>query len=139
MELIKDERGITLSQVKYAKKILEKYRMDDCRPTSTPLELKKNKKESKVNTPTKKREKFPYREAVGSLQHLACKTRPDLAFAVNYVNRFVEKPSNEDINNVRRIFRYLKGNTELGLYYSSGNHIRPTVTQIMQVLVPLEK
>ena len=46
------------------------------------------------------------------------------AFLDGFVNGFVENPSNEDIINVNRIFRYLKGLIELGLHYSSGDHIQ---------------
>lgn len=123
MEITKTDDGLTLTQITYAKKVLEKYGMENCRPVDTPIELKKNKKIPNFNTKAKDRPKLPYREIVGSLQHLACKTRPDLAFAVNYVNRSVENPTNEDKNNVIRILKYLKGHIELGIHYSSEDHI----------------
>jgi len=124
MEITQTNDGLILSQVTYARKVLEKYKMEDCRPMDTPIELNKNKKKQNYTEIGKKRTKFPYREAIGSLQHLACKTRPDLAFAVNYANRFVENPSHDDINNVRTILRYLKGHLELGLHYKSEDHIQ---------------
>lgn len=53
--------------------------------------------------------KIPYQEAVGSLLYLAQATRPDIAFAVNYVSRFNHKHSNVHWAAVKRIFRYLQG------------------------------
>lgn len=124
VEITITDKGYTLSQVAYAKKVLEKYGMEDCRPADVPIELNKKKKENKQISIGKKRTKFPYREIIGSLQHLACKTRPDLAFAVNFANRSVENPTQYDIVNVITILRYLKGHIDLGLHYSSEDHIQ---------------
>lgn len=82
---------------------------------STPLEAQLNSEES----PTVTKENFPYREAIGSLQHLSCKTRPDITFAVNYVSRSMENPTVNDVKNVKRILRYLIGTTESGIHFSS--------------------
>ena len=99
------------------KKVLEKYNTIDCRPAPTPLEPKGNQTpEPKTNST------FPYREVLGSLQYLACKTRPDIAFAVNYANRYVENPTNQNINDVKRILKYLRGTINTGICYCPTNH-----------------
>ncbi|GJQ69462.1 hypothetical protein Trydic_g14423 [Trypoxylus dichotomus] len=64
--------------------------------------------------------RFPYREVVGSLLYASCKTRPDLAYAVNYESRFVENPKKLDVTNVKRTLRYLNGSTSGGIKYVSG-------------------
>lgn len=46
-----------------------------------------------------------YREIIGKLQYLSCKTRTDPTRAVNFVSRFVENPTSEDVKNVKRILR----------------------------------
>lgn len=61
--------------------------------------------------------KFPYREAVGSLLYLSCKTRPDLGFAVNYESRFTEDPKKRDYKNVKRTLRYIQDSKNYGLFY----------------------
>jgi hypothetical protein len=119
MEIEQSDDGITLSQTKYANKVLQKYGMSDCRPVATPLEPQNQNETSKVKP--KQQTQFPYREAVGSLQYLSCKTRPDLAYAVNYANRFVENPTDLDVQNVKRILRYLKGTLETGIKFSTGD------------------
>lgn len=60
----------------------------------------------------------PYREAVGSLIYLSVATRPDITFAVNLVNRYLEEPKKIHWKAVKRILKYLKGTTNHGLRFS---------------------
>lgn len=83
--------GITLSQSSYALKILEAAGMLDCNSCATPMEarLKLSKKmEEEVVNPT------AYRSLIGSLRYLV-NTRPDIAYAVGVVSRYLEAPSNQ--------------------------------------------
>lgn len=73
----------------------------------------------KTEENAKEKGKFPYREAGGSLLYLACKTRPDLNYAVNYESRSVNDPKRQDIVNVKRTLRYLNCNKKNGIFYSS--------------------
>jgi hypothetical protein len=57
-----------------------------------------------------------YRRLVGSLRYLA-HTRPDLAFSVGYVSRFMQRPITEHQHAVKRIIRYVAGTLNHGLYY----------------------
>lgn len=60
-----------------------------------------------------------YQSAVGSLLYMSTSTRPDIAFAVGNVARFSANPTRLHWTGVKRIFRYLKGTSDMGLYYSS--------------------
>ena len=57
-----------------------------------------------------------YRRIVGSLRYLV-HTRPDLAFAVGYVSRFMQRPTAEHLQAVKRILRYVAGTSDYGLHY----------------------
>jgi hypothetical protein len=57
-----------------------------------------------------------YRRLVGSLRYLA-HTRPDLAFSVGYVSRFMQRPTMEHQQVVKRIIYYVTGTLDHGLYY----------------------
>jgi hypothetical protein len=57
-----------------------------------------------------------YRHLVGSLRYLA-HTRPDLTFSVGYVSRFMQRPTTEHQQAVKRIIRYVVGTLDHGLYY----------------------
>jgi hypothetical protein len=57
-----------------------------------------------------------YRRLVGSLRYLA-HTRPDLVFSVGYVSRFMQRPTTEHQQAVKRIIRYVAGTLEHALHY----------------------
>lgn len=61
--------------------------------------------------------RVPYASAVGSLMYAMVCTRPDLAHAVSVVSRFMGDPGKEHWQAVKRIFRYLKGTSDVGLIY----------------------
>ena len=89
--------------------------MSECKSVSIPI-AEKGEPE-KVN-PKNAEPKFPYREAIGSLLYLTCKTRPDMTYAVNVESRSMENPTQRDVQNVNRTLRYLKGSQDSGICFS---------------------
>ncbi|GJW30254.1 retrovirus-related pol polyprotein from transposon TNT 1-94 [Tanacetum coccineum] len=57
-----------------------------------------------------------YRSMIGSLMYLTT-SRPDIMFAVCACARFQVTPKTSHIHAMKRIFRYLKGQPKLGLWY----------------------
>jgi hypothetical protein len=53
-----------------------------------------------------------YRSIIGGLRYLT-HTRPDIAFAVGYVSRFIEDPREDHWTAVKRLLRYVKGTLDL--------------------------
>ncbi|GJZ08299.1 hypothetical protein Tco_0542582 [Tanacetum coccineum] len=53
---------------------------------------------------------------IGSLTYLTS-ARPDLVFTVCMCARYQEKPTKKHLHAVKRIFRYLKGTIDMGLWY----------------------
>lgn len=113
LEISKDEDGIIVHQKSYIKKILNKFGMIDCREVSTPILDNQDYNNLKDETTN-----YPYREAVGALMYLATSTRPDIAYAVSVVSRCLEKPTEQDVIKVKRIFRYLKGTQDKVIRYN---------------------
>ncbi|GKB95451.1 copia protein [Tanacetum coccineum] len=58
-----------------------------------------------------------YCSMIGSLMYLTS-SRPDLIYAVCLCARYQAKPIEKHLNAVKRIFRYLKGAINMGLWYS---------------------
>ena len=88
IEVRQGKEELTLGQSAYASKLLERSGMVECKPCVTPMEerlkLTKDSTAAKVDATL-------YRSIVGGLRYLV-HTRPDIAFAVGYVSRFMEDP-----------------------------------------------
>lgn len=83
----------------------------------------KNRNLNKDKILKKNKVEVPYTEAIGSLLYVANVKKPNISFAVNYLSRKQSNPAEEDWTDVKRIFKYLRGTTNLGLTYKgkSGN------------------
>ena len=60
----------------------------------------------------------PYLSAIGALMYLANCTRPDIAFSVNLLARYSSAPTLRHWNGVKHLLRYLRGTSDMGLFYS---------------------
>ena len=89
--------------------------MEDCKPVSTPMitrcNLSTNDDSPTVNQPE-------YRSMIGSLLYLTG-TRPDIMHAIGIVGRFQANPRESHLQDVKRIFKYLQGTQDFGLWYPS--------------------
>ncbi|GJW98619.1 hypothetical protein Tco_0180427 [Tanacetum coccineum] len=63
-----------------------------------------------------------YQGMTGSLLYLTA-SKPDIIFSVCLCARFQEAPKTSHLEAVKRIFRYIKGTTHLGLWYPKGTGI----------------
>lgn len=104
---------LKMSQERFVKKVLDRFGMQDCKSRETPCEPKLVYTENagKMQEPRK------YREAVGSFIYLSTCTRPDISFVVSKLSQHFAEPTVEHWNTVKRVFRYLKGTMEKGLYF----------------------
>nr|GEX68878.1 uncharacterized mitochondrial protein AtMg00810-like [Tanacetum cinerariifolium] len=107
------EDGIFISQDKYVAEILKKFDFLNVKTTSTPIETQKPlvKDEEAADVDV-----HLYRSMIGSLMYLTA-SRPDIMFAVCACSKFQVTPKTSHLQAVKRIFRYLKGQPKLGLWY----------------------
>ncbi|GJT63947.1 uncharacterized mitochondrial protein-like protein, partial [Tanacetum coccineum] len=105
--------GIFISQDKYVDEILKKFRFTEVKTASTPMEtqkpLLKDENGEEVDV-------YMYRSMIGSLMYLTS-SRPDIMFVVRACARYQVNPKVSHLHAVKRIFRYLKGQPKLGLWY----------------------
>ncbi|GKE08052.1 putative ribonuclease H-like domain-containing protein [Tanacetum coccineum] len=105
--------GIFISQDKYVAKILKKFRFTEVKTISTPMETQKPLLKDEDG---KEVDVHMYRSMIGSLMYLTS-SRPDIMFAVCACARYQVNPKVSHLYAVKRIFRYLKGQPKLGLWY----------------------
>ncbi|CAA0839612.1 cysteine-rich RLK (RECEPTOR-like protein kinase) 8 [Striga hermonthica] len=113
IEVKQGRDSIILCQRAYAGKLLERSGMADCKSCATPMEERlKLMKASIVG----KVDATLYRSIVGGLRYLV-HTRPDIAFAVGYVSRFMEDPREDHWAAVKRLLRYVKETVDQGIIF----------------------
>ncbi|GJX97990.1 putative ribonuclease H-like domain-containing protein, partial [Tanacetum coccineum] len=106
--------GIFISHDKYVAEILKKFNYTDVKSASTLVDLEKPLVKDRDADDV---DVHLYRSMIGSLMYLTA-SRPDIMFAVCACARFQVTPKTSHLLAVKRIFRYLKGNPTLGLWYS---------------------
>ncbi|KAJ9544026.1 hypothetical protein OSB04_023733 [Centaurea solstitialis] len=105
--------GIFINQSKYVASMLQKFGMTDAKPASTPMETHKH---LTADVEGEEVDVHHYRSMIGSLMYLTA-SRPDIMFAVCVCARFQVRPKESHLHAVKRIFKYLKGQPRLGLWY----------------------
>ncbi|GJY71518.1 hypothetical protein Tco_0475221 [Tanacetum coccineum] len=113
LQVQQKQDGIFISQDKYVAEILKKFDFATVKTASTPIEtnkaLVKDKEAEAIYV-------HLYRSMIGSLMYLTA-SRPDIMFVVCACARFQVTPKTSHLHVVKRIFRYLKGQSKLGLWY----------------------
>ena len=56
--------------------------------------------------------------------YLANCTRPNIAFFVNLLARYSSTPTKRHWNGIKHILRYLRGTSDMGLYYSKKSKLQ---------------
>ncbi|KAI3728691.1 hypothetical protein L6452_17332 [Arctium lappa] len=113
LQVKQQKDGIFIIQSKYVKDILDKHGLSDSKPTSTPMETHK---QITADLEGEDVDVHLYRSMIGSLMYLTA-SRPDIMFLVCVCARFQVKPKQSHLQVVKRIFRYLRGQPRLGLWY----------------------
>nr|GEY08256.1 hypothetical protein [Tanacetum cinerariifolium] len=105
--------GIFIHQDKYVQEIVYKFDLGNVRIATTPYESPKPKSKSESDSPVNV---HLYRSMIGSLMYLTA-SRPDIIFAVSACSRHQGTPTTFNLEAVKKIFKYLKGQPKLGLWY----------------------
>nr|GEW92759.1 retrovirus-related Pol polyprotein from transposon TNT 1-94 [Tanacetum cinerariifolium] len=104
MKIVRDRgsRSLKVSQSGYVQKILNNYRVDNGKAVFVPLGALQ-----------------------GSLMYLMVCTRPDIAYVVSIVSRYLANSGKNHCEAVKWILKYLKGTADVGLVYGrdQGKHV----------------
>ncbi|KAE9587483.1 putative RNA-directed DNA polymerase [Lupinus albus] len=113
IEVVQTATGFFIGQKKYVQEVLERFNMENFNPVGSPtepgLKLSRDIDGEKVDSTY-------FKQIVGSLMYLTT-TRPDIMYAVCLISRYMERPTELHLKAAKRVFRYLKGTTDFGIFY----------------------
>ncbi|GJR87574.1 retrovirus-related pol polyprotein from transposon TNT 1-94 [Tanacetum coccineum] len=106
--------GIFINQSNYVNEILKKYGLNTCDTVGTPMDIKDKLDLDQIGTPV---DATKYRSMIGALMYLTS-SRPDIVHATCVCARYQAQPTEKHLKEVKRIFRYLRGTVNAGLWYT---------------------
>ncbi|CAH9106796.1 unnamed protein product [Cuscuta europaea] len=111
VEVIPHSDGLFLTQRQYTLHILETCKMSEAKGVMTPMTstVTISSDDNGVSVDVTQ-----YQQALGLLRYLAF-TRPDISFAVNKLSQYMQRPTQNHWQAVKRILRYLKSTLNFGL------------------------
>lgn len=116
----RNQGTIFMTQQRYLEKVLSRYGMSSAKSVNTPLggHLKLSSSQSPETEGERlDMDKYPYANVVGSIMYSMICTRPDLAYSLSMVSRFMSNPGMPHWQALKWIMRYLRSSMGLGLLY----------------------
>ena len=116
-------RNIVLRQKRHIDDLVAELKLTNADPRSVPM-LEKVQNDPPGAVFTAPDDITRYRRLVGILIHIAHYTRPDIAFAVNYLSRFNQSPTAGKLARAVDLVRYLKGTSDMGLHLGGSTELQ---------------
>jgi len=123
IEIIETSTSVILSQKEYLSDLLDEHDLLHCRTVPVPMINMNLPDATTTPDPTIQ---HTYRSIIGSLLYAANYTRPDIAFAVNMLARFMHGPTEVHLSAAKHILRYIAGTLDLHIEYQRG--VSPNIT-----------
>ena len=118
IEIVEREDCFLLKQGHYVDKVLEKFNMGDCHGVAVPLapshQISEDKEGELVDDQL-------YRSLIGCLNYVSVMTRPDLAYSLSKLSRYVGKATRMHFEAAKHVLRYLKRTRDFGLHFPKGD------------------
>nr|GEY00628.1 hypothetical protein [Tanacetum cinerariifolium] len=122
LQIYQSPCGIFINQARYTIEILHKYGMDKGQSIGTPMATKPKLDADLSGNPV---DQTDYHSKIGSLMYLTS-SRPDIVQVVYFCARYQSRLTKKHLKVVKRIFRYLRGIVNMGLWYSKGSSFELT-------------
>ncbi|KAA3487268.1 Retrovirus-related Pol polyprotein from transposon TNT 1-94 [Gossypium australe] len=116
LKVMQSNDEIYVSQKKYVREILDRFKMTNYNSINTPtevaLKLIKEGDGEKVDSTL-------YKQIVGNLMYLIA-TRPNIMYSVSLISRHIESLTKKHLLVFKRILHYLQGTKDFGIFYKKG-------------------
>nr|GEZ48707.1 uncharacterized mitochondrial protein AtMg00810-like [Tanacetum cinerariifolium] len=117
LQIHQSPRGIFISQAKYALEILHKHSMEKGQSIGTPMATKPKLDADLSGDPV---DQTDYCSKIGLRMYLIS-SRPDIVQAICFCVRYQSRPTKKHLKEVKKIFRYLRGTVNMGLWHLKGS------------------
>lgn len=120
MEIKQAEHEVFICQKKYAKKILKKFKLEECKEVSTPMNQKEKLCEEDG---ADKVDEGYFRSLIGCLMYLTA-TCPDILNVVSILSRFMHCASELHLKAAKRVIRYVKSTSDFGVKFTRSKEFK---------------
>ncbi|CAI5723456.1 unnamed protein product [Peronospora farinosa] len=132
MEIDHDRNDSTLMirQTRYIDDVVCRFNQDEAKAVVNPCES--GLKLSKIQSPAtdaeiEEMQSKPYRSLIGCMLYITTCTRPDVAYIITQLSRFLENPGQQHWKASIRVLRYLKTTRDYGIIYDgSASEVQAT-------------
>nr|GEY48297.1 hypothetical protein [Tanacetum cinerariifolium] len=114
LQVNQSPNGIFINQSNYVNEILKKYGLNTCDIIGTPMDIKDKLDLDQIGTLV---DATKYRSMIGALMYLTL-SRPNIVHATCVCARYQAHPTEKHLKEVKRIFGYLRGTVNMGLWYT---------------------
>ena len=115
IDVTKDMNGnFLIGQPKFIDKIVTEAGLEDAKSSKFPVDTGYYKIKDEILLESNDE----YRKLIGMLLYLTTNSRPDIAASVSMLSQKVSTPTRTDLNEVKRLIRYLKGTRNMKLSMS---------------------
>jgi hypothetical protein len=119
----KSNRTLNLTQPGYVADLLTRFSTSiDGSTPKTPM-VPSDPSLTDTSSQLSQLEKTSYMQKVGSLNYLACCTRPDISYAVSICSQHLQSPTSSNMKAVNRILNYIAATSTLGITYRATNSL----------------
>ena len=124
----RSKRTLHFGQRQYFIDMLDDFGMSNCSTVSTPLPAKLTLTDD-AEYPILDAKEFPYAKLVGKLLYASNCTRPDITASINFLSRYMSKPTELHWGYAKRLLRYIRGTLDYCLVYSGSGSPVPVAWQ----------
>ena len=110
-------RTLSLTQDAYIEKIIKRFGMEHCKPVATPMATGSEVHMVPHEGQASAAKIELYQQMIGSQMYLATQTRPDLAYTMSALSRYLTNPSPDHFRAAKHVFRYLQGTRTTGITF----------------------
>nr|GEZ38730.1 integrase, catalytic region, zinc finger, CCHC-type, peptidase aspartic, catalytic [Tanacetum cinerariifolium] len=122
LQINQSPSGIFINQSNYINEILKKYGLNTCDIIGTPMDIKDKLDLDQIGTPV---DATKHCIMIGALMYLTS-SRPDIVHATCICAIYQAQPIKKHLKEVKRIFHYLQGTVNMGLWYTKDSGFKLT-------------